>query len=188
MQFNLKWNISLALLCVAGLFLLSGCGAEDAQAADTPTAPTAAVSESTENTQPDTAPAAKTEQEVVEKPANDNTVTLDISMYDSYYGDSDSNMTEPPIWTVTTGKTILINIENFGDEKHNWAIIKKGETVPVPFQEGRNSPLIIVEPGMVYAKSKTTWVINAPEPGDYQVICTVSGHYPFMQGRLVVAE
>lgn len=181
MHFNLKLNASIALLCVSGLFLLSGCGAEDAQAAVTPTEPPTAVVESVSNTLPAV-------EQSVEKPVNDNTVTLDITMYDSYYGDSDTNMTEPPIWTVPFGKTVLINIENQGVEKHNWAIIKKGETIPVPYQDGRNSQLIIVEPGMVYAKSKTTWVINTPEPGDYQVICTVSGHYPFMQGRLVVTE
>ena len=54
------------------------------------------------------------------------------------------------------------------------------------YEEGRESEILLVEPGMVYSNSQTQWVINAPEPGTYDIICTVSGHYPFMKGQLII--
>jgi plastocyanin len=113
---------------------------------------------------------------------------LTVDMYDSYYGTSDTNMTEPPIWTIPAGSDVVVNLINHGAYDHNWAIVKKGITVPVPYEEGQAGDIIMHGIGMVYNNSQTTITFSAPDLGEYQVICTVSGHYPLMQGKLLVTE
>lgn len=117
-----------------------------------------------------------------------NVAMLNVDMYDSYYGAEDTNLTEPPVWTVQTGADVVVNIVNHGELNHNWAVVKKGITVPVPYEEGQAGDLILHGVGMVYNNSQTTITFVAPESGEYQVICTVSGHYPFMQGKLRIVE
>jgi len=111
---------------------------------------------------------------------------LDVIMRDYYYGDTDTNLASPPVWTVAANADVILNLENKGTFKHNWAIVKKGATIPVPYKEGQAGDILLYGVGMVYTNSKTTVTFTAPEPGEYVVICTVSGHYPTMQGRLVV--
>ncbi|MFN8441722.1 MAG: sulfocyanin-like copper-binding protein [Caldilineaceae bacterium] len=188
----MKKVMIVVFCCVVSLVLLAGCGSDDAEASAE--APAAA-----ETTAQDTQAAAPTpmaeshaqhsEATATTATTNDpGTVTLDIDMHDSYYGDADTNMTDPPVWTVPKGSTILINLTNHGEENHNWAIVKAGTQVPNPFTEGRDSDILLLEPGMVYSHSQTQWVIYAPDPGEYEVICTVEGHFPFMRGKLVVTD
>lgn len=118
----------------------------------------------------------------------DNVEVLNVDMYDSYYGANDTNLTEPPVWTVKSGADVVVNLVNHGILDHNWAVVKKGITVPVPYEEGQAGDIILHGIGMVYNNSQTTITFTAPESGEYQVICTVSGHYPFMQGKLQVTE
>lgn len=115
-------------------------------------------------------------------------VMLQVDMYDSYYGTTDDNLTNPPIWTVQTGADVVVNIVNHGILDHNWAVIKQGTNIPVPYEEGQGGDIVLHGVGMVYNNSQTTITFTAPEAGEYQVICTVSGHYPFMQGKLQVVE
>lgn len=196
-----RFGLNLVILCsllICSLLFLSGCGGDEAEApapapaaepvtANAPAATVAATA--TEEPAHAEHEATKTEESSqAEEPAptDSNTVTFDISMHDSYYGDSDTNITDPPVWTAPKGSIIIINLTNHGKENHNWAIVKSGAQIPVPYEEGRESEILLVEPGMVYSNSQTQWVINAPEPGTYDIICTVSGHYPFMKGQLII--
>lgn len=111
---------------------------------------------------------------------------LTVDMYDNYYGDSDSNLTDPPIWVAPTGGDVVVTLNNHGRRNHNWAIIKPGVQIPVPYEEGQGGDIVLHGIGMVYGNSQTIVTFTAPEPGEYMVICTVSGHYPAMQGRLQV--
>lgn len=111
---------------------------------------------------------------------------LDVIMRDYFYGDTDTNISDPPVWTVPTNADVILNLENKGTFKHNWAIVKKGAAIPVPYKEGQAGDILLYGVGMVYTNSKTTATFTAPAPGEYVIICTVSGHYPTMQGRLVV--
>ncbi|MEZ4713220.1 MAG: hypothetical protein R3A44_38895 [Caldilineaceae bacterium] len=124
-------------------------------------------------------------QDQLEQIRNSLTV-LDIEMYDNYYGEQDTNVVDPPIWQVKPETPVLINMRNHGQLNHNWAIVNQGEVVPVPFAEGQASTLLYYQAGMVYGNNETTFTFNAPGPGEYQIICTVEGHYPSMQGKLVV--
>lgn len=115
-----------------------------------------------------------------------NAAVIDVVIHDSYYGEIDTNLTDPPIWSVPVNADVILNLENLGILKHNWAIVKKDAKIPVPYQEGQVGDILLYGIGMVYKDSKTTVTFTAPEAGEYIVICTVSGHYPTMQGRLVV--
>ncbi len=114
---------------------------------------------------------------------------LTVDMFDTYYGATDTNLTEPPLWTVRSGADVVVTLINHGNYDHNWAVVKQGAAVPIPYDQGQNSEIILHGIGMVYDHSQTTITFIAPEAGEYQVICTVDGHYPYMQGKLrVTAE
>ncbi len=64
--------------------------------------------------------------------------------------------------------------------------MKPGAEVPNPFIETEHADRLLFDAGVVDGGGKETVTFTAPEPGEYLVICTVSGHYPIMQGKLVV--
>lgn len=75
-----------------------------------------------------------------------------------------------------------------GNIEHNWAVIKPNEEVPVPFVIESHDDLILYDTGVVQPGEQKSVPFQVPdEPGEYTVICSVSGHYPAMQGRLVVS-
>ncbi len=116
-------------------------------------------------------------------------ITLDVVMNDIYYGDSPTNADDPPTWTVSAGAEVTVNLQNNGALEHNWAIVKPGSEVPIPFIEADHADIIQYDTGLNAAAETSTVVISDPlQPGEYQIICTVAGHYPGMQGRLVVTE
>lgn len=116
-----------------------------------------------------------------------NITILHVTIHDSYFGEHNSNASDPPIWEVPAGSVVLLNIENMGHLQHNWAIVKPGVTPPAPYDGGQDDEIILYGAGMVYSNNKTTVTFTAPsEPGEYLVMCTVENHYPLMQGRLIV--
>jgi len=113
--------------------------------------------------------------------------TLDIVMHDIYFGDDNNNIANPPIWQVPAGAEVTVNLANQGGLDHNWAIIKLDVDLPLPFMPDRNADLIFWSAGVLSAGGKDTETFTAPTVlGEYLVICTVAGHFPAMQGRLVV--
>jgi len=113
--------------------------------------------------------------------------TLDVVMHDIYFGDVSDNISNPPVWTVKAGDAMTINLDNQGGLEHNWAIVKQGVEMPIPFMPDENEDLILWAAGVLQAGEKVSEPFPAPtEPGEYLVICTVAGHYPAMQGKLVV--
>lgn len=113
-------------------------------------------------------------------------VTLDVEQSDIYYGKTPDNATKPPTWEVPAGAKIKVNLKNNGALDHNWAIVKQGAEIPEPFIYEKNKDLLIAETGLSPAGKTSSFDITAPLPGEYKVICTVAGHYPSMQGRLIV--
>lgn len=154
----------LSLLLAATMLILAACGGGSSTPTPTP-APTA--------------PAASA-QEVI-------ATTLDVVMHDIYFGASNDNIANPPVWTVKAGEEATLNLDNQGGLQHNWAVIKQGVEMPVPFMPDQNADLILWAAGVLDAGKKVSEPFPAPtEPGEYLVICTVAGHYPAMQGKLIV--
>ena len=122
--------------------------------------------------------------------ADDSAANTSISVVqnDIYYGDSPTNEAEPPTWTVKTGAPIGVSLTNNGVLEHNWAIVNAGETVPEVFNAESDSGILFYETGLVEGGGTYNDSFTAPAPGEYVVICTVAGHYPGMQGRLVVTD
>lgn len=125
------------------------------------------------------------EAETSEAPAG---ASVSVVMHDIYYNDTPTNAEEPPVWNVGAGETVTISLDNQGALEHNWAIVKAGETVPEVFDAEANSDILYDQTGLVQPGTTFSDVFVAPtEAGEYTIICTVAGHYPSMQGRLVVA-
>lgn len=112
--------------------------------------------------------------------------TIDVVMHDIYFGGSNDNVANPPMWTVTSGAEVTVEMDNQGALEHNWAIVKLGEELPELFDEAQHKDKLLFSTSRVMGGAQATATFTAPEPGEYVVICTVPGHYPSMQGRLVV--
>ena len=114
--------------------------------------------------------------------------TISVVMHDIYYGDNNDNAENPPTWTVTSGAEVTINMDNQGALQHNWAIVKKDEEVPTPFDAEQHGDILLFSSTLLDGGATASDTFTAPEPGEYTIICTVAGHYPAMQGRLIVEE
>jgi uncharacterized cupredoxin-like copper-binding protein len=112
--------------------------------------------------------------------------TIDVVMHDISFGESNDNVANPPVWTVTSGAEVTVEMDNQGALEHNWAIVKLGEELPDLFDEAQHADKLLFNSGRVVGGTQATATFTAPDPGEYVVICTVPGHYPSMQGRLVV--
>ena len=117
------------------------------------------------------------------------TEEIAVVMHDMYFGATNDNLTNPPTWSVTHGSPMKVAVDNQGSLEHNWAIIKLGEEskVPNPLSDpAQVTDMILEDLGNVAGGEKSTKRFTAPEAGEYLVICTVAGHYPLMQGKLIV--
>jgi uncharacterized cupredoxin-like copper-binding protein len=112
--------------------------------------------------------------------------TINVVMHDIYYGDTNDNQANPPVWTVTSDAQVTINLDNQGALRHNWAVVKPGVELPATFDMEANADLLLYDTGILDGGTQSTTTFLAPEPGEYLVICTVPGHYPLMQGKLIV--
>ena len=109
-----------------------------------------------------------------------------VDMHDIYFGDSDDNVENPPLWRVSAGADVTIRMDNMGALEHNWAVLKAGEEIPVSFDESEHGDKLLFSAGNVAGGASNEVSFTAPEPGEYNVLCTVPGHSALMQGRLVV--
>lgn len=122
-------------------------------------------------------------------PADAGSASIDVTMHDIYYGDSNDNAANPPTWTVATGGVVTVNAENVGALDHNWAIVEAGATLPDTVTDvAAIEDIITYDVGVVAAGDSYSGAFNAPAPGEYTIICTVAGHYPAMQGKLIVED
>lgn len=79
-------------------------------------------------------------------------------------------------WTFPAGEEVELTLVNNGALEHEWVLIKQGEKVTPPFDDEDESKIfweIEAEPGQT-----ATGTFTAPaEPGEYEVVCGVPGHY-----------
>lgn len=112
---------------------------------------------------------------------------VNVAMHDLYFGEASTNLTDPPVWAVSANGAVTLTMDNLGAVQHNWAIVKLGEEIPIPFLEEDNADLLYYNPGLQDPGTLVTTTFTAPpDAGEYTVICTTPGHYPIMQGRLEV--
>lgn len=111
---------------------------------------------------------------------------IDVVQNDIYYEDSPDNETNPPTWTVPANEIINVNVTNRGALEHNFAIVEAGAEVPATFDAEADSGIILQQTGLVAGGQSTVQALTPLAAGEYVVICTVAGHYPTMQARLIV--
>jgi uncharacterized cupredoxin-like copper-binding protein len=93
---------------------------------------------------------------------------------------------DPESWTVPSGETITMTLDNEGDELHEWVIVEQGTTLEGSddFSEDLVVWEIEAEPGATESGEFT-----APDPGSYQIVCAIPGHLEAgMEGTLEVVE
>lgn len=113
--------------------------------------------------------------------------TLEIIMNDIFFGEEPDNAANPPSWTVEAGSLVSVRAQNNGSLDHNWAIVKAGVTLPAAVNDPAEvEDDILFDIGVVAGGDSYNRPFTAPEAGTYTIICTVAGHYPAMQGTLVV--
>lgn len=111
--------------------------------------------------------------------------TIDVLQNDIYYGDSPDNADNPPVWNASAGSAIRVRLNNAGTLQHNFAVVKLDASIPDVYTDD-NSDILLQETGLVEPGENTTEVLEALDAGEYVIICTVAGHWPSMQGVLVV--
>lgn len=118
--------------------------------------------------------------------AESGSQSIEVVMNDIFFGETADNAANPPVWTVKTGGTVSLTAVNKGTLDHNWAIVKAGETVPDTVDPTIAAGITSFDVGVVAGGDTYNSAFTAPAPGEYTIICTVAGHYPAMQGKLVV--
>jgi plastocyanin len=111
---------------------------------------------------------------------------ITVEMHDIYFGAENNNVENPPVWTVQAGQAVTMNFDNVGALEHSWAILSPDAEMPMPYTDADADKLLYTSGNLAPATQKTETFTAPAEAGEYIVFCTVAGHYPVMQGRLVV--
>ncbi|MBO9311910.1 MAG: auracyanin [Chloroflexus sp.] len=100
---------------------------------------------------------------------------------------------------VSAGQVVTIRFKNTSAvQQHNWILIKGGDAEAAAIANAgltagpaanylpADKSNIIAESPLANGNETVEVTFTAPAPGTYLYICTVPGHYPLMQGKLVV--
>jgi plastocyanin len=92
---------------------------------------------------------------------------------------------EPNSWTVPAAEEFTIEFENDGSTDHEWAVINLGEDIESEDDFAEDKVLLEVE--ALPAGESIDEQFTIDEPGTYQVICALEGHFDAgMEGTLTV--
>jgi plastocyanin len=92
---------------------------------------------------------------------------------------------EPDSWTVPAGEEFTIEFENDGSTDHEWAVINLGEDIES--EDDFAEEVVLLEVEALPAGEATEEQFTIDEPGTYQVICALEGHFDAgMEGTLTV--
>ncbi len=176
-------TLSVALAAVVAL---GACG--DGDPAGTSTTATATATAASTTTDASTTPAATT-------PAMDPstaTVTVDESSPEPSTTEAGTPATDAPVslsieteawewkfkpdaWTVPAGEELTIDFTNRGVGEHDWTVLALGENITKLSEFEDDMVLFQVE--KVPSGEAATETLTIDEPGTYQVICSLSGHF-----------
>jgi uncharacterized cupredoxin-like copper-binding protein len=94
----------------------------------------------------------------------------------------------PDTFVVPAGKEITFNLKNEGAVKHEFVIMKLGTNVGEHFG-AEDEDNIYWEVEVDKGESKSATFTAPSDPGEYQVVCGVEGHFEAgMVGKLVVVK
>lgn len=100
---------------------------------------------------------------------------------------------------VAAGQTVTLRFKNNSAvQQHNWILIKGGDAEAAAIANAglsagpaanylpADKSNILAESSLANGGETVEVTFTAPAAGTYIFICTVPGHYPLMQGKLVV--
>jgi uncharacterized cupredoxin-like copper-binding protein len=95
----------------------------------------------------------------------------------------------PNIFTVPAGEQISFNATNNGAVAHSFIIMKSGYHVNAHFTDA-DKPNIFWEVPQITPGQSITETFTAPiDPGEYQIVCGVAGHFEAgMVAKLIVEK
>lgn len=92
---------------------------------------------------------------------------------------------DPDAWTVPAGEESTIEFTNDGEVEHEWAVIALGEDIGS--EDEFTEEKVVFEVEAIPAGEVATETFTLDEPGTYQVICALAGHFDAgMEGTLEV--
>ncbi len=95
----------------------------------------------------------------------------------------------PSSYTVPAGQRISIQLTNNGAATHSFIIMKAGSNVQGHFTDADKSNVYWEESAVPAGQSVATDFTAPNEPGNYQVVCGVPGHFESgMVANLVVVK
>jgi plastocyanin len=93
---------------------------------------------------------------------------------------------EPDSWAVPAGEEFTIDFTNTGAIEHEWAVLKEGEDIESEGEFAEDKVFFEVE--AIPGGESATESFTLEDPGTYQVICALPGHFAAgMKGTLTVA-
>jgi plastocyanin len=88
---------------------------------------------------------------------------------------------DPDGWTVPAGEEITIDFTNDGNVEHEWALMNEEISSEDEFEED----LVLFEVEAIPAGESASGTFTVDDPGTYQVICAIEGHFEAgMEGTL----
>jgi len=80
------------------------------------------------------------------------------------------------VYTVPTGASVTLHLTNNGSTEHEFAILKLGEQVSLPFSDDDEAKIYWELDGVPAGETKTDTFTAPSEPGEYSVVCGLPGH------------
>lgn len=81
---------------------------------------------------------------------------------------------DPSDIPLAAGSEVSVTLDNGGAVEHNFTVLKAGETITAESEFNEDMVLGAVDNTAAGESNSTTLTL---EPGDYQVICTIPGHF-----------
>lgn len=95
-------------------------------------------------------------------------VTVNVHATDTGY--------DSKVYTVPAGANVTLRMTNDGSVEHEFAILKLGEQVSLPFSEDDEAKIYWELDGVPAGETKSDTFTAPTEPGEYSVVCGLPGH------------
>jgi uncharacterized cupredoxin-like copper-binding protein len=95
-------------------------------------------------------------------------VTLNVHATDTGY--------DSKVYTVPAGANVTLHMTNDGTMEHEFAILKLGQQVSLPFSDDDEAKIFWELDGVAAGETKSDTFSAPTEPGEYSVVCGLPGH------------
>jgi plastocyanin len=95
-------------------------------------------------------------------------VTLNVTSTDTGY--------DSKVYTIPAGTEVTLKMTNNGAVEHEFAILKLGEHVSLPFSDDDEAKIFWELDGVAAGETKSGTFTAPTEPGEYDIVCGLPGH------------